>query len=85
NPYLNTLKKSRIKGACEFMDFRRIPYHHNNVFSYYGVKRHQGWEILAKDNIEANRTYYNSILTAEKRGRPLKLSLEDLERANKYL
>ncbi|KAF1977904.1 hypothetical protein BU23DRAFT_452201, partial [Bimuria novae-zelandiae CBS 107.79] len=74
---LNTLKKSRIKDAYKFIDFRRIPYYYNNIFSYYG--------ILAKDNIEANRTYYNSILTAEKRGRPLKLFLKDLERANKYL
>ncbi|KAF1974997.1 hypothetical protein BU23DRAFT_459807, partial [Bimuria novae-zelandiae CBS 107.79] len=85
NPYLNTLKKSRIKGICKFIDFHRIPYYYNNVFSYYGVKRRRGWEILAKHNIEANRTYYNSILTVEKRDRPLKLSLEDLERANKYL
>ncbi|KAF1838328.1 hypothetical protein BDW02DRAFT_476047, partial [Decorospora gaudefroyi] len=49
HPY-DTPKKSRIKGAADFMDYKGIPYFHTELFSYNRVSKTRGWAILQQDN-----------------------------------
>ena len=67
------------------MDFKGIPYHYNNVFAYYGVKRRRGWGILAEDNLLSDRRHGHSTAGQQRHGKPPKISHQDLDRADRYL
>jgi hypothetical protein len=66
---IDTLKRSRIKGAAEYMDAKGIPYSHNDLFKFHDVSKEQGWAILKQDSWTADRRYEHSELTTENRGK----------------
>ncbi|KAI1566413.1 hypothetical protein A1F97_08879 [Pyrenophora tritici-repentis] len=54
NHRIETPKKAKIKGAAEFMDAKGITYFHSDLFSFYGVNKHQGWAILNDKDDESS-------------------------------
>ena len=43
---IDTPKRSRIKGAAEYMDAKGIPYSHNDLFKFHDISKEQGWTYL---------------------------------------
>jgi len=60
-----------------------MPYFKRDVFRFYSVGKSQGWKILVEDNKLADRTYRDSLLTLEKRGRLALLSPEQIHYIDK--
>jgi hypothetical protein len=46
----DTPKKSRRKGAADYMNYKGIPFHHSNLFRYNGVSKTREWAIIQQDN-----------------------------------
>ena len=50
-----TPNKAKIKGACEYMDAKGIPYSKRDVFDYFDVKERTGYRML--EGRELRRKY----------------------------
>jgi hypothetical protein len=78
NSVYDTPKKARIKGAADYMKYKKIPFSHIDLFRFYGVGKTQGWSILQQDSEQFDRRHHSNEVVQEKRGRPLALSPKDL-------
>ncbi|KAI2487833.1 hypothetical protein Ptr902_01966 [Pyrenophora tritici-repentis] len=85
NHRIETPKKAKIKGAAEFMDAKGITYFHSDLFSFYGVNKHQGWAILNDKDDESSRRHHNRQTSLEIRGRKALLSPTQLREADRFL
>jgi hypothetical protein len=81
----DTPKKSRIKGAVDYMKYREIPFYHSDLFRFNGVSKTQGWVILQQDNEQFDRRHHNNEVIDKNRGCPPVLSPKDLEHADRFL
>jgi hypothetical protein len=81
----DTPRKSRIKGAADYMKYKGILFHHIDLFRYNGVSKTRGWAIIQQDNELFDRRHHNNEVLEEKRGRPPILSPKDIERVDRFL
>ncbi|EPE03389.1 hmg box protein [Ophiostoma piceae UAMH 11346] len=72
-----TPKKNRIQGICDFLDHKKIPYSHSDVFRFEGVSHTTGWKILREPRELEGRTFHST--HAETRGRKRKLTDKDVD------
>ena len=84
-PQCDTPRKARIKGAADYMKYKGIPFHHTDLFKYYGVSKNRGWQILKHDNEQFDRRHHHNDVVNETRGRPALLSAKDLDRCDRFL
>jgi hypothetical protein len=83
---IDTPRKSRIKGICEWNDYHSILYFHMDVFRYHNVSKEQGWAISKQDNQAFDRRHHNNeAIRQEKRGRKKLLSPAQLYEADRFL
>ena len=82
---IDTPRKSRIKGICEWNDFHNILYFHTDVFRFHNVSKEAGWAILREDNHLFNRRHHNNEAVEERRGRKRKLSARELYQVDRFL
>jgi hypothetical protein len=78
-----TPTKSKILGTIEFLEAQNIPYFKSAVFKQFGVTNRQGWRIIAEK--EHPRRHHNDPFRTEKRGRPSKLTNQDISKMDRIL
>jgi hypothetical protein len=66
---VDTLKRSRSKGVAEYIDVKRIPYSHNDLFNFHDVSKEQGWAMLEQDSWTADQRHEHIGLSTDNRGR----------------
>src|SRR4051794_11825873 len=78
-----TPKKSRVLGACEYLDVKGIKGAKADVFQHFNVSKSRGWEILHQGRDRRGFTYERDHI--ESRRRPLKISPEDIRRLKRII
>jgi hypothetical protein len=70
-------------GAIEYLKKKNVSHLKTDVFDAFGVKKRDGWRILA----EKKQPYYhnNDSFLQERQGRHLKLIRKDISKINKIL
>ena len=83
--YHKTPVKAKVKGAVEFLEAKGlldgVILSHNDVFSHFGVSRRTGYRFLTG----RERRYHNRSQSPERRGRPSKLTKEDIRLVKRLL
>ncbi len=79
--HYDTPQKSRVQGAHEYMLAKGIPHDPRNVFEYFSVKEHAGYNMIQQS--ASSRTYHNSGFEA--RGQKYKMISEQVQEADHLL
>ncbi len=76
-----TPTKAAILGTIRYLEEHKISYFKQDVFDTFDVKRREGYRILQGHP----RRHHNDPFIKEHRGRPSKVSKEDILRMDKIL
>lgn len=79
----STPAKSRILGACEYVDAAGIKGKKADIFRQFKVSKARGWEILRQGR--ERRGFIHDSQRVETRGRPSKVSPEDIRRMERII
>lgn len=83
--HYDTPRKARLKGAADYLKYNGIPFHHSDLFQYFGVSKTRGWAILQQDSQLFDRRFRHNEGVSETRGRQTLLSAKDLDRCDRFL
>jgi hypothetical protein len=78
----DTPKRSRVKGAIEYMEAWNIPHSKEDVFCFNAVSHHQGWAMILEGS--KDRRHCN-IGESERRGRKPLLSSKDIRNLDRII
>ena len=78
----DTPKRSRVKGAIEYVEARNIPHSKEDVFRFNAVSHRQGWAIISEGS--KDRRHQNTG-EGERRGRKPLLSSKDIRNLDRII
>jgi hypothetical protein len=73
--------KAAVLSTISFLDAHYLPYQKKQVFDHFGVNERQGYSILK----ERNPRRFGNSEEIETRGRPSKISNEDINKMDEIL
>jgi len=82
--HYSTLKRVRIQATIDFLEAKGIPHHKNDVFKFWVASRRSGWRALAEPR-ELDGHIHSHSSRLDPRGRPKKLSTEDLAIIERFI
>lgn len=82
--HYSTPKKVKIQATIDFLEAKGIPHHKNDVFKFWGASRRSGWRALAEPR-ELDGHIHSHSSRLDPRGRPKKLSTEDLAIIDRFI